>query len=133
MKGRIRIAAVIATAVLVASCSKGELPHLDLSNTVTLNTEEGVMSAYGLALSAERAYKALPLCRTGTKATITAPCAQRSVVVRLQQADLRAISAIQRMNAFIKAYPSVDATNVIGAASTAVGDLRAILNANGVS
>jgi hypothetical protein len=90
-------------------------------------------SAYGIALSGERAYKALPLCLTGTTATVLNPCAQRSVIVRLQAADRQAISAIRQANTFIKTYPTVDASNVIAAASTAVGSLRNILSSAGVN
>lgn len=124
------IAALLAVGL--AGCSTAKLPSLDLTSSVTLNTMQSIEASYGIALSGERAYKALPLCRTGTVATVTDPCAQRSLVVRLQAADRKAISAIQQANAFIKKYPTVDATNVISAAATAVGALQNLLSSNGV-
>jgi hypothetical protein len=122
---------VLALAVGLGGCAK-TLPSLDLTSSVTLNTMQSIEASYGIALSGERAYKALPLCRTGTVATVTEPCAQRSLVVRLQAADRKALSAIQQANAFIKKYPTVDATNVISAAATAVGALKNLLSSNGV-
>ena len=129
-----KIFAIALLCVGLAGCGGGKLlPKLDLNTSVTLNTMLGMESAYGIALSGERAYKALPLCLTGTKATVTNPCAQRSVIVRLQAADRKAISAIQQANAFIKAYPTVDASNVISAARTAVSALQGILSTSGVN
>lgn len=124
-----RIVLAITLALSLGACAH---PSLNLNNSVTLNTMLSVESAYGVALSGERAYKALPLCKTGMTATVTDPCARRSVIVRLQAADLKVISAISKANTFIKNYPTVDASNVIGAASSAVSSLQSILSENGV-
>jgi hypothetical protein len=125
---KIILAAIIGLSL--AGCSN--MPKLDLSNSVTLNTMLSVESAYGVALSGERAYKALPLCRTGVPVTVTNPCAKRSVIVNLQAADRKVISAIRQANTFIKTYPTVDASNLISAASAAVSSLQSILAQNGV-
>jgi hypothetical protein len=119
-----------AVGLSLGGCATG--PKLNLNSSVSLNTMQSIEAAYGIALSGERAYKALPLCKTGTVATVTSPCAQRSVVVNLQAADRKAISAIQQANAFIKTYPTVDATNVISAAATAVDNLKNLLSSTGV-
>jgi hypothetical protein len=119
-----------AVGLSLGGCATG--PKLNLNSSVSLNTMQSIEATYGIALSGERAYKALPLCKTGTVATVTSPCAQRSVVGRLQAADRTAISAIQQANAFIKTYPTVDATNVISAAATAVGNLKNLLANTGV-
>lgn len=108
----------------LAGCA-GRLPSLNLNTTVTLNTMLGIESAYGIALSAERSYK--ELCRAKV---IPSDC--RVVVVRLQQADAKAIQSIKSANNFIKSYPTIDATNVIGAAQSAVSNLQAILSTTGV-
>jgi hypothetical protein len=122
----IRRAVALALGCLaLAGCSS--LPSVSIKTDATLNTMLGVEAAYGSALTAARAYKALPLCRTGTKATVTDPCAQRSVVVKLQEADLRAVAAIDQANEFIKAYPTVDASNFIAAARTAVDVISSTL------
>lgn len=122
---------VLAFALALSACAN-KLPTLNLNSTVSLNTVEGVQAAYGTALSAERTYKSLPLCNTGTVATLLNPCAQRSIVVRLQGADLKAASAVRSMVNFINTYPTVDASNVIAAAGDAVTSLQSILNSNGV-
>jgi hypothetical protein len=119
-----------AVGLSLGGCATG--PKLNLNSSVSLNTMQSIEAAYGIALSGERAYKALPLCKTGTIATVTSPCAQRSVVVHLQAADRKAISAIQQANTFIKTYPTVDATNVISAAATAVDNLKNLLSSTGV-
>lgn len=127
---KLLIAGALAASVALGGCAS---QGLQLNSQVSLNTLDGVVGVYGTALSAERAYKALPLCKTGTKFSAANPCAQRSIVVRLQNADAVAIAAITRANAFVKAYPTVDATNVISAAASAVSALQAVLNATGVN
>lgn len=102
----------------------GQMPSLNVGTSVTLNTMLGIESAYGIALSGERSYK--ELCRSKV---IPSDC--RVVVVRLQQADAKAIQSIKSANNFIKSYPTIDASNVIGAARSAVSDLQAILNTTG--
>ncbi len=94
---------------------------------MTLNTIYGIYGIYGIAASAANAYKALPLCRTGTVPSAANICARRSVIVRLQAAMVRARLAVNRMVAFAKAYPSVDITNVAGAAQVALSDVQQIL------
>lgn len=126
-----KLIACAVIALALAGCASS--PRLSIGNAVTFNTMLGVEGAYGSALTAARAYKALPLCRTGTHATITEPCAQRSIVVRLQAADLKAVSAIRGANAFIKNYPTVDASNVISAASAAVAGMQSVLSTAGVN
>lgn len=115
----------LAAALLLAGC--GQLPSLDLSTSVTLNTIEGVQGTYGIALSGERAYKGL--CAAG--AIVYKTCAP--IVARLQYADRKAIMAIRDAVDFVKAYPTVDATDVIAAARTAVADLQGIVRTTGVN
>lgn len=125
------LAAALVLAASLGGCA-GKLPTLDLNTSVTNNTLLGTEAAYGIALSGERAYKALPLCKTGTTPSITNICAKRSVIVRLQAADRKAVSAIDAANTFIKNYPTIDATDVIAAAQAAVTALKGILSSEGV-
>lgn len=120
-----KIFLIAALALSLAGCAS--LPTVKVQSAITLNTMLGVEGAYGSALTAARAYKALPLCLTGTKATPTNPCAQRSIVLRLQAADRRAVAALHQANTFIKNYPTVDASNVISAASAAVTAMQSVL------
>lgn len=114
---------VLVLGLTLAGCA-GSLPALNLKTTVSMNALLSVEAAYGVALSGERTYKRL----CATKA-ITGSC--RGIVVQLQAADRTAIQSIHSARDFIKAYPTVDATNFISAASTAVGQLQGILTANG--
>jgi uncharacterized lipoprotein YajG len=122
--------AVLACGLVLAGCQT-TLPSLNLNNAVALNTIYGVENAYGVAVNAASAYKALPLCRTGTVPSASNICAKRSVIVNLQSAMRRAQLAVNNAVAFQKAYPSVDATNVIGAAQTALLNVQQVLASGG--
>ena len=122
-----RLIAIVAVASFLGGCSIAALPSLDVNTSVSRNTLYGVEGSYGIALSGERAYKALPLCKTGTTTSFTNLCAKRSTIVRLQSADRVAISAIKNANAYIKTYPTLDATNVLSAAQSAVSSLQQVV------
>lgn len=124
MRRFIAIGIIAATAFSLAGC----LPTLNIASQVNLNTMEGVIAGYGIVLNAERTYKALPLCKTGTTPSVTNICAKRSVIVRLQGADREANAAINYASAFIKTNPTIDPTQYISAASQAVTALQAVLN-----
>jgi hypothetical protein len=94
---------------------------------MALNTVYGLENAYGLAVNAANAYKALPLCKTGTTPSATNICAKRSVIVNLQGAMSRARLAVNNAVAFQKAYPTLDVTNVVAAAQTALSNVQAVL------
>lgn len=119
--------ALLLSAAALAGCS-ATLPSASLNTTVTRNSLYSVEAAYGVALSAERAYKTLPLCKTGTTTSYTNPCAKRSTIVKMQAADRVAISSISNANNFIKTYPMLDATNVLSAAQSAVSALQQIVS-----
>lgn len=118
-----RILAVAVLGLTLIGCSAG--PKLNLSTTVSLNALLSVEAAYGVALSGERTYK--KLCQSHA---VTGSCV--TIVASLQAADRTAIQTIHSARDFITAYPTVDATNLISAASTAVGQIQSILNTNGV-
>src|ERR1700748_3626040 len=99
--------AACAMALTVAACDFPGLPTFDIGSQVNLNTEYGVIAGYGIVVNAENAYKALPLCLTGTKPRITNICARRSIIVSLQKTDRIANNALNQMSLFIKNNPSV--------------------------
>lgn len=113
---------VLSIALALGGCATS---RLTLDTTVSRNALLGVESAYGIALSGERTYK--KLCQTHA---VTGSC--RTIVAQLQAADRTAIQSIHAAVAFVKTYPNVDASNVIGAANTAVYQLQSILTSNGV-
>lgn len=116
----------LAFSLALAGCQT-VLPSLNLNTTVTLNTVYGIENAYGVAVNAANAYKALPLCRTGTLPSAANICAKRSVIVNLQSAMRRARVAVNNLVNFQKTYPSVDITNVLSAARTALIDVQQVL------
>ncbi len=118
--------AALAFGLALAGC-QSVLPSLNLSTAVTLNTVYGIENAYGVAVNAANAYKALPLCKTGTIPSATNICAKRSVIVNLQSAMRRARVAVNNLVNFQKTYPSVDITNVLSAAQTALIDVQQVL------
>lgn len=122
----LQVAAVLALSLALANCTT-VLPSVNISNAVALNTVYGVANAYGIAVNAANAYKALPLCATGTRPSATNICAKRSVIVNLQGAMSRARLAVNNAVAFQKAYPTLDVTNVVAAAQAALSDVQAVL------
>jgi uncharacterized lipoprotein YajG len=118
--------AVTICGLALAGCQT-TLPSLNISNAVALNTVYGIENAYGIAVNAANAYKALPLCATGTKPSATNICAKRSVIVNLQSAMSRARLAVNNAVAFQKTYPTLDVSNVVAAAQAALNDVQAVL------
>lgn len=122
----LQVAAALALSLALANCTT-VLPSVSISNAVALNTVYGVANTYGIAVNAANAYKALPLCATGTRPSATNICARRSVIVNLQSAMSRARLAVNNAVAFQKAYPTLDVTNVVAAAQAALSDVQAVL------
>lgn len=123
-----KIALVIAMALGTSGCAL----LTGFNNPISLNELGGIESSYGIALSAAVAYRSLPLCKTGTIASATNVCAQRSIIVKLQTADATAEAAIVAANAFVAANPTLDATSVITAAQSALAGLQAIETTYGI-
>jgi hypothetical protein len=69
MRKLIAVAAMICGFAL--SGCQTTLPSVNISNAVALNTVYGIENGYGIAVNAANAYKALPLCATGTKPSAT--------------------------------------------------------------
>ena len=122
----IYIAAMMMVGLALAGCQT-TLPTLNISNAVALNTVYGIENAYGIAVNAANAYKALPLCKTGTRPSAINICAKRSVIVNLQAAMRRARIAVNNLVAFQRAYPTLDISNFVAAAQTALADVQAVL------
>jgi hypothetical protein len=122
---------VVATALVfglaLAGCQTVALPSLNMNTAVALNTVYGIENAYGVAVNAANAYKALPLCRTGTVPSAANICARRSVIERLQAAMFKARLAVNNLVALQKAYPSVDITNALSATQSALIVVQQIL------
>jgi hypothetical protein len=122
------VAAIAVVAGLpLAGCQTVALPSLNLNTAVSLNTVYGIENAFGVAVNAANAYKALPLCRRGTEPGVANICAKRSVIERLQSAMRKARLAVNNLVALQKAYPSVDITNALAAARSALIGVQQIL------
>lgn len=120
---KISVTIAVLSALTLGACST-----LNIGGAVTLNTLDGIISGYGLLLNAENTYKALPLCKTGTKPAVTNICAERSIIVRLQAADKVANQAVNSAEAFVKANPTIDPTQYISTAQAALAALQTVLN-----
>ncbi len=121
------VATALVSGLALAGCQTVSLPSLNLNTAVARNTVYSIENAYGVAVNAANAYKALPLCRTGTLPGATNICARRSVIQRLQAAMLKAHLAVNNLVALQKAYPSVDITNALSAAQSALVAVQQIL------
>lgn len=122
----LQVIAALVVSLALANCTT-VLPSVNISNAVALNTVYGVANAYGIAVNAANAYRALPLCATGSRPSATNICAKRSVIVNLQSAMSRARLAVNNAVAFQKTYPTLDVTNVVAAAQAALSDVQAVL------
>jgi len=117
-----------AVALALGGCA-GTLPTLNIANSVNLNTIEGVVSGYGILANQEVLVMAQPLCKTGTAPSITNVCVKRSQKLAIQSFDAKANLAINAAVAFVKANPTVDPTQYITAATSALSSLQTVLNA----
>jgi hypothetical protein len=120
-------AIAVVSGLALAGCQTVSLPSLNLNAAVSLNTIYGIENAYGIAVNAANAYKALPLCRTGSVPGAANVCAKRSVIVNLQAAMRKARLAVNNLVGFQKAYPSVDITNTLSAAQSALIGVQQVL------
>lgn len=128
---RAALALVLGAALILGGCDSGRSifqggPSLTASvqNPVGRTQLAEVEAGYGVALSAAVTYRRLGICRRSQVATLAAPCAQRSVVVTLQQADRNARVAILRARRFVRDYPTVSAVDVIAQARAVVDDFQ---------
>jgi hypothetical protein len=122
-----KIILALTLTIALAGCA-GKLPTLNLASSVNLNTLEGVVAGYGIAVNQEKLYKAQPLCRTGTTPSITNICAKRSTIVRLQAADRIANSAVNQAVLFAKNNPTVDPSSYTSAAAQALSAFESVIN-----
>ncbi|ABA04447.1 hypothetical protein Nwi_1185 [Nitrobacter winogradskyi Nb-255] len=120
-------AIAVVCGLALAGCQTVALPSLNLNSAASLNTVYGIQNAFGVAVNAANAYRALPLCRTGTGPGMINICAKRSVIERLQSAMRKARLAVNNLVALQKAYPSVDISNAFAAARSALIAVQQIL------
>lgn len=109
-------------ALFLGGCAPFALPSLDVSTPTTRNALYGAVNGYGVALAAASTYKNLCVQQLADKG-----CRPR--VLAMQKADAKASARIDAANKFIKTYPTVDASNLIAAASDAVTEFKAIAGA----
>lgn len=121
-----RLISIALLAFTLAGCAS--LPTINVANSVNLNTLEGVVSGYGILINQEVLLKQQPLCKTGSVPSITNLCVKRSTIVRLQLADKIANQSINQATLFVKNNPTVDPSQYISAASTALGALQSVVN-----
>jgi hypothetical protein len=72
-------------------------------------------------------YRRLGLCLGDTKSTFANPCAERAIVIKLQRADRAVQVALDNLQSFQLAYPTLDASAYIGAATRAISTAQQIL------
>lgn len=123
-----RVIASLCLAFYLTACAT-------VSNPLTPNRLVQLESAYGVALAVAVGYYELYKVN---RCTVTRPesptnyCARRSIVVKLQQADIRAQAALQAARKFVINNPNLDATAIISAAETAIAAFQQIEQQSGV-
>lgn len=99
-----------------------------LNNPITGRTVYELRAGYDAAfLIPATNYSRLPLCLTGHKFTATVPCAQRSVLLKLQKADKAVQSALDRLQQFTLANPTLNGAAYIAAAQDAIIEAESLL------
>lgn len=125
------IAAVLSTVAL-AGCQT--IPTA-INNPLTISNLAPAEATYGIAQAAAaqyvQRYRDGKRCTTAAPASATNLCSARSVVLKLQAADRKAMAAIHYANAFIVQHPTIDPSAVIQAATDAVSAFYSL--AKGVS
>jgi hypothetical protein len=129
-----RILAIVFLGISLAGCaSTGGIEGLTrlattgIANPVTPAALSDVKNAYGIALAAAVAYRERPRCTKTHLESVTNLCARRSIVVKLQQADLKAQAALANADMFVADNPTLNAGSVIQAASLAVSAFQGVL------
>lgn len=119
-----RIFSLLILAPLLGGC----LFDQTVNNPITTRGVYELRAGYDAAFLAPAAhYAQLPLCLTGHKFTAAAPCAQRSVVLKLQKADQAVNGALDRLQSFTAAHPTLDARAYIAAAQNAIIEAESLL------
>lgn len=117
---------IITLAFCLTACAT-------FTNPVNTTRLAQIESAYGIALSGAVAYRNLRLCRRGEVATATNICAYRHVIIKLQQADMIAQSALRDARIFVQDNPTVSAFDVLRVAQNAVSTFQQIMITYGVN
>jgi len=115
----------------VSGCAQvGALDNAaNTQNPITMNRVFVLQSTYDAAVLVPAAsYRALGICAKGIHATLAEPCAERSIVVKLQKADKRAQAAFAALKLFVTAHPGqLGASGLYDAAALAVSQAQAIV------
>lgn len=129
MRKILMVGVVAVMAVGLGGCPReggSLLPSVNIGTQVTVNTMRDVVGAYGIALAAANSYRSA--CLAGLAGTY-ATC--RDNVRAMQPYNRQATVAITAANTFIKRYPTLDASNAIGAARDAVASFQSVVKAKG--
>jgi len=119
-----RIAALLLLTPLLGGC----LTSSPAPNPLTQRAVYELRAGYDAAFLAPAAnYRRLGLCAAGQTATLTNPCADRAVVRKLQIADQQAHAALDRLQAFAQAHPTLDDSAYIAAARDAIAQATSLL------
>lgn len=121
-----KLASLLIVGMLLGGCSTsfgtrvGEILTTGIANPVTTTQIYNLEATYGIALSGAVAYRERPRCTKTALESISNICARRSIVVKLQEADRKAQIALAQLKNFVSANPTLDASALLDAATTAV-------------
>lgn len=116
----------VILALALAGCAS-------VNNPISLTTQYDIEAGYLTAENIAVVYMALPLCKTGTTATLAVPCARRSVVVKIQAAGRKAQAAVIALRNFVKNNPTLNPVSAINAAQSALADFQFAVSATQIN
>lgn len=93
-----KLIGIILVSFALSSCTLFQ----PFTNPVNQNRLAAIESSYGIALTAAVAYRNLRICKKDEVASYDNVCAYRSVIVQLQQADLKAQVTLGTARAIVK-------------------------------
>lgn len=141
MRYKALILAAVIAATPLGGCaaldrlSGGRLDLLTVGITNPIGTDQQyeIEGAVTVARRAAVEYFRLPQCRKTQAATLEVPCAKRSIKVQIQQADQKLEIVLKAYRKFVKDNPTITPTGAITAVWDVLGQLRASINAAGVT
>jgi hypothetical protein len=97
----------------------------EVRNPVTLAMVYDLRAAHVAAQRLALAYRRIGVCPVEVSASLARPCASRAVLTRIIALDRAARKAVDALELYVRAHPTLDATDLYAAAKRAVTALQA--------
>lgn len=138
MKRALSFLAIAALSLVLGGCPDGRSVLVGgfsitapVNNPVSRETMLQIETAYYTAVRLAVAYRRLPMCYRGETASLTRLCANRAVLVKLQEANVKARFAMIQMRTFVRDHPTINAIEFVQLARAAVDEFTKVAQSSG--